>query len=65
MEFTKKLIVKKGIGKTSGKAYSMLILDLGYRTINLSFDITVCAEALGVTPAELFTMENGDYVVFE
>lgn len=61
----KKLIVKKGIGKTSGKPYSMLILDLGYRTINLSFDITVCAEALGITPLELYEMEDGNYVVFE
>lgn len=61
----KRLIVKKGIGKTSGKAYAMLVLDVGYRQINLSFDITICAEALGITPAELYQMEDGNYVVFE
>lgn len=61
----KKLIVKKGIGKNSGKPYAMLVLDVGYRQINLSFDITVCAEALGITPVELYGMEDGNYVVFE
>lgn len=57
----KKIVVTKGVGKTSGKLYTKAELDLGYRTIVLTWDIVVCAELLGVTPPELYAMDNGSW----
>lgn len=61
----KKLIVKKDIGKTSGKEYVALVLDFGYRKEYLRATPQLCAEALGISVPELYALENGEYPVFE
>lgn len=60
-----KLFIRKAISK-SGKPYTALILDLGYRQIFLSSkDNTaqLCAEILGVSVQEFMMMKDGDYDV--
>lgn len=59
----KQFYVRKGIGKTSNKAYTAICLDLGYRTMWLSYKATDCAEALGVSVAELYAMDDGIYPI--
>ena len=61
----KKLIVKKDIGKTSGKEYVALVMDFGYRIEFLRVTPQFCAEALGISVPELYALENGEYLVFE
>ena len=61
----KKLIVKKDIGKTSGKPYVALVIDFGYRREFLPKNDHLCAELLGLSLPDLFALENGEYVVFE
>lgn len=60
-----KLIVRKSISKKTNKPFAMLILDIGYRMAILSFDTSLCAEALGVSVKDLMTLDDGDYVVIE
>lgn len=61
----RKLIVKKDIGKNSGKEYVALVMDFGYRIEFLRATPQLCAEALGISVPELYALENGEYVVFE
>lgn len=65
MEKEIRLIVKKDIGKTSGKEYIALVLDFGYRIEFLRATPQLCAEVLGITVPELYALENGEYDVFE
>lgn len=60
----KKFYVHKGVGQKSGKPYTALVLDLGYRCIWLSYSASDCAEALGISVAEIYSMENGIYPIF-
>lgn len=39
------------------------ILDLGYRTQVISWDVNLCAEILGIATKELLTLEVGTYKV--
>lgn len=60
-----RLIVKKDIGKTSGKEYIALVLDFGYRIEFLRATSQLCAEVLGISVSELYVLENGEYDVSE
>ena len=51
-----KIIFKKAISEKSGKAYSCICVDMGYREVALTFDSAVIAELLDCSPRELATM---------
>lgn len=39
-----------------GKPYDMISVDVGYRTIALTFDRSICAELLGVSMVDLYNL---------
>ncbi|MCM1296855.1 MAG: hypothetical protein NC311_15055 [Muribaculaceae bacterium] len=55
-----KIIFKKAISEKSGKAYSCICVDMGYREVTLTFDSAVIAELLDCSPRELATMKVGE-----
>lgn len=61
----KRLIVKKDNSKKTGNVYVALVMDFGYRREFLNSTPQLCAEMLGVSVAEIFGLENGEYVVLE
>lgn len=60
---TKKFYVRKGIGQKSQRPYTALCLDLGYRVMWLSYSCNDCAEALGISVAELMALNDGIYPI--
>lgn len=54
-----KFYVVKEISKKSGKPYTALQLDLGYRKVAISFDIVVISEVSGLSFQEIYALENG------
>lgn len=52
----KNIFVTRNNSKT-GKPYFALVANLGYRQAVLTFDTSLIAELLGVSVAELYTLE--------
>lgn len=57
-----KLYVVKNVGKKSGKEYTALCIDLGYRETLISFDNQLVAEISGMTFADLHALKVGDKI---
>ena len=60
-----KIIFKKAISEKSGKAYSCICVDMGYREVALTFDSAVIAELLDCSPRELATMKVGEEMIID
>ncbi len=58
-----KIIYKKAVGEKSGKPYSCIAVDLGYREAVLTFDSAVIAELLDCSPRELANKPVGVEVI--
>ena len=57
-----KLFVTRKKAKNSEGTYVCLVLDLGYRSVILSYDRALCAEVLDVPPSKLETIKLGQTV---
>lgn len=58
-----KFYVVKNMSKKSGKEYTALALDLGYRQVLISFDLVVISEVSGLSFSEIYALENGSKVL--
>ena len=59
-----KIKFKKALGK-SGRPYTCISVDLGYREIVLTFDGSVCAEILDLSARELAALPVGEWELGE
>lgn len=59
-----KIYFKKALGK-SGRPYTCILVDLGYREIVLTFDSSVCAEILDLSARELAALPVGEWEIGE
>lgn len=58
-----KIKFKKALGEKSGKAYTCICVDVGYREVVLTFDSAVIAELLDCSPRELMACPLGEKVI--
>lgn len=58
-----KFYVVKSVSKKSGKEYTALQLDLGYRQVLVSFDLVVISEVSGMSFQDIYALENGSRVL--
>lgn len=58
-----KFYVVKNVSKKSGKEYTALQLDLGYRQVLVSFDLVVISEVSGLSFQDIYALENGARVL--
>lgn len=54
-----RLYVTRKEGKNGG-SYPCVVLDLGYRSVIVSFDRCLCAELLNIPPAQLDNIKIGE-----
>ena len=52
-------VVRQKSAKDPNKTFVMLMCDLGYRCITITFDSAIIAEITGVTFQELYNLELG------
>lgn len=60
----KRLYIKKGIARNTGKVYVGIVMDFGYRIEFLKSTPQLCAEMLGLSVPELYELDSGEYEVF-
>ncbi len=58
-----KIKFKKALGEKSGKAYTCICVDVGYREVVLTFDSAIIAELLDCSPRELIACSLGEKVI--
>ena len=57
-----KFYVVKNISKKNNKEYVCSALDLGYRTVPITFDNVVISEVSGLSFQEIYSLKVGDKV---
>lgn len=58
-----KFYLVKNVSKKSGKEYTALVLDLGYRQVFISFDLVVISEVSGLSFQEIYALSSGAKVL--
>lgn len=48
--------------KKTGKDYTALVVDLGYRILAITFDLLVISELSGLSFQEIYSMKLGDKI---